>query len=161
MACLPPSAVSSRPRCVADPGDVGEQPARQQLVDEVQARAAGEQVAAVRAAVVARSQARRDVFADQRGSDRDAGAERLARSRRAIGRRPSTGERERDAGPAEARLHLVADEERAGAVAGLLHGRGERLRQRAHAAFALDRLEHHDGRVGRDRRGERGDRRWA
>ena len=89
------------------------QPAADQLVEEAQRRAAGEQVAAVGAAVIAERDRVRDLLADERRADRHAAAERLA-ERDQVRLQAERREVERVAGAAEAALHFVGDEQRAG-----------------------------------------------
>ena len=86
-----------------------------------------------------------DLLADQRGADRHAAAERLA-DRHQVRLQAERLEVERIAGAAEAALHFVGDEQRAGLRARFGDRGGERRRQRPDAAFALHRL-------GDDRRG--------
>ena len=59
---------------------------------------------------------------------------------------------ERMPGAAEAALHFVGDQQRAGVAARLVDRRGKLRRERADAAFALDRLGDDRGGVARDRR---------
>ena len=81
----------------ADAADVRDQAAADQLVEEAQRRAAGQQIAAVRAAVIAERDRVRDLLADERGADRHAAAERLAERHQvrleADDRRSRTGSR--------------------------------------------------------------------
>ena len=66
----------------ADPAHVRDQAAADQLVEDAERRTAGQQVAAVRAAVVAERDRCRDLLADEGGADRHAASERLAERRR-------------------------------------------------------------------------------
>ena len=135
----------------ADARDVRQQAAVQQLADEVQPGTARQQIAAVRAAVIAEVEARRATSsAISAAPIGNAGAERLA-DRDEL--RPKSQHRieERVTGATEPALDLVADHERARAIARRLHGRGERRGQRPHAPFALNRLEHDRRGLGRDR----------
>ena len=62
----------------ADRGDVRDEVAIDQLLEEHERRAAGQQIAAVGAAVVAEGGGPGHALAEERGGDRHAGAERLA-----------------------------------------------------------------------------------
>ena len=116
----------------------------EQLVHEIQPGAAGQQVAAIGAAVVARRHRLADRLAQQRGSNGNAAAKRLA-DRDQIGIEAEHGRVERVARAAEAALHLVGDDQRAGPGDHGPDGRDKRRRQRPHPALALNRL-HDDGR---------------
>ena len=64
--------------------------------------------------MIAEADRRRDLLREQRGADRHAGAERLA-ERHQVRLEAKRGGVERPAGAAEAALHFVGDEQRAGA----------------------------------------------
>ena len=85
-----------------------------QLLEEHQRGAAGQQVAAVGAAVIAGRRRRRDAVGEHRRADRHAGPERLA-DRHQIRLQAERAGVERPARPPEAALHFVGDEQRAGA----------------------------------------------
>ena len=129
-ACDDASACSRCSKCGADALDVlADSRRRPDLVEDAERRAAGEQVAAVGAAVIAERDGVGDLLADQRRADRHAAAERLAdgdQMRLEAERR----EVERMSGAAEAALDFVGDEERAGLRARFVDRRGERRRQR-------------------------------
>ena len=92
---------------------------------------------------------------EQRRADRHAGAERLA-ERHQVRLQAERGRVERPPGAAEAALHFVGDEQRAGAAARRRRSPSAvALRDRPHAAFALDRLDDDRGCIRRDRRGNR------
>src|SRR5919197_1366014 len=97
----------------ADLANVRHESAVGELVEEAQRRAAGEQVAAVRAAVIAKRDRLRDLFVDERRSDRYARTERLADSNE-VRFQTERREVERIAGSPQAALHFVRDEQRAG-----------------------------------------------
>ena len=97
----------------------------------------------------------RDLLTDERRADRHAAAERLA-DRDEVRLDAERGEVERIAGAAEAALHFVGDEQRAGLRARFGDRAGEGRRQRPHAAFALDRFGDHRGGRGRHRGFDRG-----
>src|SRR6185436_6851797 len=103
----------------ADALDVVHHAALDELREKRQRRAAREQVAAVRAAVVAVRNRLRDLFADERRANRDAGAERLA-ERDDVRLEAERLEVERHARAAKAALDFVADQQRAGSGAGLV-----------------------------------------
>ncbi len=84
------------------------------------------------------------------GADREAAAERF-RQRHDVGRNAAALIAEQFAGAAEAGLHFVEHQHQAVLVAQLAQRTQEFPRHDAHAAFALDRLDH-------DRRGLRRDR---
>ena len=134
----------------AGAGDVTDHVAVDQLLEEHQRRAAGEQVAAVGAAVVAERCRRGDSLTELRRPDRHAGAERLA-ERHQVRLQAKRRRVERAARSAEAGLDLVGNQQRAGAGAGPRNRVRHRLRERPDAAFALQRLRD-------DRRGGRSDR---
>ena len=90
--------------------------------------------------MIAGGDGRGDGVGDQRRADREAAAEGLGH-RHQVGRQAERREREHLAGAADAALDLVGDEQRAGPLARLLDGLGQRRRDRPHAAFALDRLD--------------------
>ena len=137
----------------ADRGDVRHQIAVDQLLEKHQRGAAREKVAAIRAAVITERRRFRDPLAEQRGSDRNAGAERLA-DRHQVRLEPEHAGVERPAGAAEAALDFIGNEQRARAAARLGDRICHRLAERPDAAFALKRLED-------DRAGRFGDRRAA
>src|SRR5436309_6460527 len=62
----------------ANATDARQESAADQLVEKTKRGTAGEQIPAVRAAVIAKRNGRRDILADQRSGDRYAAAERLA-----------------------------------------------------------------------------------
>ena len=117
-----------------------EQSAPDQLVEHAQRGTARQQVAAVRAAMVAEGDRVRDLFADEGGADRHAAAERLA-DRHQMRLEADGGEVERIARSPEPALHFIRDEQRAGAGARVRDRRGKRRRQQPDPAFALDRLD--------------------
>ena len=88
----------------------------------------------------------RDGLAHQHRADRHPGPQGLAEGRQ-VGAQPQGGGMERTAGAAQTALDLVGDQQRAGPLAGRVHGRRERRGQRPHAALALDRLEDDGGHV--------------
>ena len=113
IGCFAASACSRCSKCCADASDVREQPAADELVEHAERGAAGEQVAAVGGAVIAERNRVGDLLADERRADRHAAAERLA-DRHQVRLQAERREVERVAGPAEAALYFVGDEQRAG-----------------------------------------------
>ena len=100
-----------------------------QLFEDERGRARREQVAAVRAAVIAGGNRLRHALGHERGAHRDPGAERLA-DRDQIRRPPKRLRMERIARPAKARLHFIGDEQRSRPAARLGDGVRELARQR-------------------------------
>ena len=101
----------------ADGRDVRQQVALEQLIHEIQPGAAGQQVAAVGAAVIAgRHRLRRSTRAAAR---RQSGCRRQAPCRSRSDRDPGRGPSSRTRMPraAEAALHFVGDDQRAGPLA--------------------------------------------
>ena len=125
-------------------------PSAGQLVQKHERRAARQQVAAVRAAVIPGARRRRDLVGEQRRADWDAGAERLA-ERHEIRTQAHRRRSQEGAGPSRSRLHLVGDEQRAGPRARARHRRGGAVADRPHAPLALDGLDDDRGGVRADR----------
>ena len=99
----------------------------------------------------ARDHALRGALGRKAGADREAAAERLG-DRHDVGRDAVPFMSEELAGPAHAALHLVIDEEQAELVGDLAQPLEIAGRSRAHAAFALDRLDKNRRRLFADRR---------
>ena len=142
-------------KCAPTERDVRQQVVAEQLVDEVQPGAAGQQVAAVRAAVVARRDRPRDGLAQQRRANGDAAAKRLADRDQVAG--PGQARSSRTACPVRPRPLCTSSAMTSVPVRSHTARRAATNagRQRTHAAFALNGLDD-DGRglVG-DGRGER------
>ena len=128
-----------------------------QLIEAHQRGTAREQVSTERRAVVAEGQRGRNIFLDERGAHGHAARQRLA-DRDQIGIHPELLEVERLSRAAQTALHFVGDQQRARPRADLVHRIGEFLRERTHAAFALNRLEDDRGRLFRHRLAQRRER---
>ena len=123
---------------------------REQLVvdrvDDRARRGARDRVAAERRGVVARLEPRRCVIRDEQRADRQA-VRKAFRERDRVGLHAELLPREEAAGAADARLHLVEDQQRAVLVRERARLCEELGRERMDAAFALHRLEQDRGRV--------------
>ena len=102
-----------------DPADVREQSAVDQLVEHAERRAARQQVAAVGAAVIAERDRRRATSSLTSAAPIGTPPPSALPTDMRCGFRPMRREVERIAGAAEAALHFVGDQQRAGAVARL------------------------------------------
>src|SRR5256885_12458727 len=109
--------------------DMREEPAADELIEKTERRAAGEQVATVRAAVVAERDRLRDLIAHERRAHRHATAEGFA-DRDEMRLQPQRREVEGITGAAEAALHFIGDEQRARLRARLSDRFAERRRER-------------------------------
>ena len=109
-----------------------------------------QRIAAEGRAVRARRHAGRGLRRRKARADRKAAAERLGQ-RHDVGRDAEPLVGEQLAGAAHAGLHLVEHQQQAVVVAELAQRPEERMRRRAHAALALQRLDQDAGGVGADR----------
>ena len=124
-------------------------------LDDGARRRAGDRVAAERARVVAGLEPVRRAQSATRNAPIGRPLPRPFASVTASGATPSCSQAKKRARAADARLHLVEEEQRA-VLVGERAGGGEELRRRrVDPALALDRLEQDRGRVGADRGGER------
>src|SRR5436309_11439799 len=127
-----------------DPPDVREQAPPDQFLEHAERGAAREQIPAVGAAVIAERDRPRDLFADERRADRYTASECFA-NRYELRLQADGGGIEGISGAAQSALHFVGNQERAGPTAGLHNRPRIRGRQRAYAAFALNRFDDDGG----------------
>ena len=120
--------------------DLVEEAGRQQDVEHRVARRAGQRIAAIGRAVRAGHQRLGETFLGQNGAERESAADAFRR-RHDIRRDAGPFMREQLAGAAHAGLHLIHAEDDVVLVAHRAQVAQELRIGRAHAAFALDRLD--------------------